>query len=548
MTYLGLQTVGLVENRHVETINQQVNTIVQSVRNRTRYRLNNEIIITFRSVIANQMVNLLPDEPNDSDPLITVRDPLPFVDHFFVFSKDESLYFFEKGPSGNPVVSNWRLAPPTRESFVTRLTSALVSAEESAGMYEIPQQTNKDFRQLIYPDTYYNLLENNQRQLAFYAIRRDHSAGEPMFMMPDWMQAIGFTIDFEYLNEEFFDSTIKQMYSVEDELRYPIQIVDRLTAEVVADVEEIGDPNSFIPSTQYRPRPFSENFFPWYFISFSDTTGRDIMQVAKNEVAIYYCLIAAANVCLIAAVFGALRNVAKELALSDMRSNFVARVSHELRTPLGLIRLFAETMELERIKDNETKKEYLHAITKESERLTHLINNILNFSQIESQKKHYNLSPNSIEDIIFETVDAMQYHFQRHDMNVEMDIDSDIPAIDCDYEAISQALYNILSNAVKYSGDGMSIDVRAYKDNNEAVIEVADQGIGIAKENQRKIFQEFYRVIDPRVQETGGSGLGLAVVQHIVEGHQGKLSVESNPDEGSTFTIRLPLSPQKRVG
>ncbi|MDP8243016.1 MAG: ATP-binding protein [Candidatus Hinthialibacter antarcticus] len=552
LTYLGLQTVGLVENRHIETINQQVSTIVQGVRNRTRYRLNNEIISTFRSALANHMVDLLPDEPGDSHEDLMVRDPLPFVDNFFIFSKDESLYFFEKTPSDDPIVSHWKLATPTRESFVTRLTSALVTAEENADIYQITQPTNKEFRQLIFPDTYYisetYFLENNQRQLAFYALQRDNSAEDPTFVMPDWMQALGFTIDFDYLNEQFFDSTIKQMYSVEDELRYPVQITDRLTGKVVADISEIGDTNLFQASAIYRPRPFSENFFPWYFISFSETTGRDIMQVARNEKTIYYCLIAAANVCLVAAVFGALRNIAKELALSDMRSNFVARVSHELRTPLGLIRLFAETMELDRIKDEETKKEYLHAITKESERLTHLINNILNFSQIESQKKQYNLTPCSIEDIIFETVDAMQYHFQRHDMNVDMDIESDVPDVNCDHEAIGQALYNILSNAVKYSGDGMSIDVRAFKQNNQVVIEVADQGIGIAKDNQRKIFQEFYRVNDPRVQETGGSGLGLAVVQHIVEGHQGRLTVESNLDEGSTFSIRLPISRQRPHG
>lgn len=550
LTYLGLQTVGLVENRHIDAINQQVNTIVQGVRNRTRYRLNNEIISTFRSALANHLINLLPQEPVAGDDRLRVRDPLSFVEQFFVFSKDEKLYFFEKEASSNPLVSVWKLAEPKRESFVSRLTSALVTAEESAYIYQNTQQTNKDFRQLIFPDTYYlsetYFLENKQRQLAFYAIRRDNSAEDPTFIMPDWMQAVGFTIDFKYLNDYFFDSTIKQMYSVEDELRYPVRIIDRLTGDIVADVAEIGAPNSFRPSTIYRPRPFSENFFPWYYITFSDVTGRDIMQVAQNEKTIYYCLIAAANVCLIAAVFGALRNIAKELALSDMRSNFVARVSHELRTPLGLIRLFAETLELDRIKDEETKREYLHAITKESERLSHLINNILNFSQIESQKKQYNLSPCSIEDIIFETVDAMQYHFQRHDMNVDMDIESDIPDIRCDHEAIEQALYNILSNAVKYSGDGMSIDLRAYKQNDEVVIEVADQGIGISKENQRKIFQEFYRVNDPRVQETGGSGLGLAVVKHIVEGHQGRLSVESNPDEGSTFMIRLPIKPIQR--
>lgn len=542
LTYLGLQTVGLVENRHIETIQQEVSKIVQGVRNRTGLRLDNDIIKTFRGAFANQMVDFLDEPPEAGDESFELRDPLPFAKLIFVYSQDGDIYFFEREAAPDPLLSCWKLSDTPRESLSSRLESAFEVLEEAEGFYSGYAIASKDFRQLIYPDPYD--LDNPQRELAFYAVRRDDSYLELTFKMPDWVQAVGFTIDFVYLNTRFFDRIVKQMWEPEYELRYPIQIYDRLTGELVADVSSPGENIYFEESSKYRPVPFSENYFPWYRIHFSAGTGQDIMQVASNEKMVYYCLIAAANVCLIAAVFGALRNIAKELALSDMRSNFVARVSHELRTPLGLIRLFAETMEMERVKDDDTRKEYLHAITKESERLSRLINNILNFSQIESQKMSYNMGRHSIEDIVFDTVDAMHYHLQRHDMNIDLDIQPDIPDITCDREAIEQALYNILSNAVKYSGDGMSIDVRAYQNEEFVIIEVADQGIGISTENQRKIFQEFYRVNDPRVQETGGSGLGLAVVKHIVEGHNGRIQVESNPDEGSTFSIRLPVAPQ----
>ncbi|MBI1390107.1 MAG: hypothetical protein GC154_16825 [bacterium] len=538
LTYLGLQTVGLVENRHIETIQNEVNKIVQGVRNRTRDQLQHQILTPFRTAFVNHLDELLPTPPEEAY-TFTVRDAMPYAKLVFVYGKSGRIYFFEKEQNPDAVSSVWRLSGLPRESLGSRLISAFEAENDTFSIYENPQRI-KDFSPVIYPDNL--MVQEPQRELAFYMMSGKETLEEPT-RQPDWIKAAGFTIDFNYLNTVFFDRIIQQMWQIEGDLRYPILIEDRVTGKSVADVNLMGEPN-FKPSSKYTPRPFSDVYFPWYYVNFSAGTGEDIMKVAENEKMVYYCLIAAANVCLVAAVFGALRNIAKELALSDMRSNFVARVSHELRTPLGLIRLFAETMEMDRILDEAKKKEYLHAITKESERLSHLINNILNFSQMESHKKQYNFRWTPIEDVIYDTVDAMHYHFQRHDMNVDLDLSTDLPKIHCDREAIEQALYNILSNAVKYSGDGMSIDVRAYTVNRSVVIEVADQGIGISPEFQKKIFQEFFRVNDPRVQETGGSGLGLAVVKHIVEGHGGKISVKSNPDEGSTFMIQIPIDPQ----
>ena len=265
------------------------------------------------------------------------------------------------------------------------------------------------------------------------------------------------------------------------------------------------------------------------------------MEFAAFEKLVYYSLIAAANLIMIFGVLGALRNINQQLALADLRSDFVARVSHELRTPLGLIRLYSETLEMGRTTDPEKQKEYLQAITKESERLTHLINNILNFSQIEARKKHYQLINTPLGDVIEQSVESIRYHMERNGFVLNTEIAPNLPVVLCDRDAMELALYNLLSNAMKYSSENKSVLVRAYRDGREVILEVEDHGIGIPKDQQKRIFQEFYRVDDPMVRKTGGSGLGLAVARHIVEGHKGRIEVHSQPGIGSTFSIHLAI-------
>ena len=223
-----------------------------------------------------------------------------------------------------------------------------------------------------------------------------------------------------------------------------------------------------------------------------------------------------------------------------MRSDFVARVSHELRTPISLIRLYSETLEMGRMKSEQKQKEYLHAISKESERLSHLINNVLDFSRIEANRKSYALSKNSIDEIVSDTVNGMRYHFERNGLFLKLEMEPNLPSILCEPESLKQALYNILSNAMKYSGDGKEVTVKAYAGNSDIFIEIMDQGIGIPKEFHQQIFHKFFRVDDPLVRKTGGSGLGLSVVQHIIKNHNGKITVASTPGAGTKFTITLP--------
>ncbi|MEK6281143.1 MAG: HAMP domain-containing sensor histidine kinase [Acidobacteriota bacterium] len=238
--------------------------------------------------------------------------------------------------------------------------------------------------------------------------------------------------------------------------------------------------------------------------------------------------------------------VSKEMALARLKSDFVSNVSHELRTPLALIRLYAETLELGRITTPDKKQQYYRIIRKESERLTALINNILDFSRIEAGHKEYEFRNTDIAELVRNTLESYRYQIEQQGFAFEENIDSNLPAVAVDREAIARALVNLVNNALKYSSEEKFLGVKLYRDNGVVKLEVADHGIGIARRDQSKIFEKFYRAGDPLVHNTKGSGLGLSLVRHITQAHGGEIAVESIPGKGSKFILSLPLSPTQQ--
>jgi signal transduction histidine kinase len=241
-------------------------------------------------------------------------------------------------------------------------------------------------------------------------------------------------------------------------------------------------------------------------------------------------------------------NVRRELRLSRLKSDFVANVSHELKTPLALIRLFAETLELGRVPTEEKKQQYHRIINKESRRLTQLINNILDFSRIEAGRKEYRFVRTDVAAVVRDVVDAYRFQIEQHGFTLDVGIAEDLPEMELDPEALSQALINLLNNAIKYSPNEKTIAVSARREGERVLVSVRDRGIGIPKGEQKRIFEKFYRVETSVVHTTKGSGLGLALVQHITEAHGGLVEVTSVPGEGSTFTLSLPVRVEAAAG
>jgi signal transduction histidine kinase len=216
-------------------------------------------------------------------------------------------------------------------------------------------------------------------------------------------------------------------------------------------------------------------------------------------------------------------------------------VSHELRTPLALIRLYAETLELGRISTAGKQQQYYEIIRKESERLTSLINNILDFSRIEAGKKEYSFRETDVADLVRSTLESYRFEIEQNGFEFEQKIDNNLPPLTVDREAIARSLLNLVNNAVKYSAGRKYLGVHLYRRDGNVNLEVEDHGIGIPPKEQHKIFEKFYRVGDPLVHNTKGSGLGLSLVRHIVLAHGGQVAVESAPGRGSKFIIILPV-------
>jgi signal transduction histidine kinase/tetratricopeptide (TPR) repeat protein len=235
------------------------------------------------------------------------------------------------------------------------------------------------------------------------------------------------------------------------------------------------------------------------------------------------------------------RDVSRELAIAEMRSQFAASVSHELKTPLTSIRMFAEALTMGVQTRPEAQKEYLRTIISESERLSRLLNNVLDFSKIEQGTRTYSFVNTSLEEVIQASEEAMAFPMNQKGFKLQVDLEKDIPPIKADRDAIEQAVLNLLHNAMKYSGESREIILKLRRNGDMVCIDVIDHGIGILEENRGRIFGKFFRVPGIENQKIPGTGLGLTIVSHIAKSHGGKVEVFSHSGEGSTFSLILPL-------
>jgi signal transduction histidine kinase len=242
-----------------------------------------------------------------------------------------------------------------------------------------------------------------------------------------------------------------------------------------------------------------------------------------------------------AGVFLVASAAAREVRLAELKSNFVAAVSHDLKTPLALIQLFAETLELGRVRNSERAQEYYRIINTEARKLTRLIENILNFSRMEAGLRPYRPAPADIGALTRQVLSEMGSQFNQAHFTVQVTVDPALPRVEVDEDAVEQAIENLLANAMKYSGECRAIDVHVGRTQRHVVVSVRDGGIGISKREQKKIFRKFYRVDSGLGGGPQGCGLGLAIVDHTMRGHGGFVQVDSEPGHGSTFALYFPI-------
>ena len=274
--------------------------------------------------------------------------------------------------------------------------------------------------------------------------------------------------------------------------------------------------------------------------------GPDVLYAAQTKRVIWFgVLIAVSTMAAVLALLSLWRNFHRQLRLAELKDNFVSSVSHELRAPIASVRLMAEGLERGRVAEPEKQREYFRFIVQECQRLTALIQNVLDVSRIDLGRKQYDFELASVAKLVSETVNSMQPAANERQIQLRATLaDNALNAV-LDARAIQQALVNLIDNALKHSPAGSEVTVSATTRHDDARawldISVEDRGEGIPATEHERIFERFYRVGSELRRQTPGAGIGLSIVKDIVEAHHGRVRVQSEPGKGSRFTMEFPL-------
>jgi signal transduction histidine kinase len=337
---------------------------------------------------------------------------------------------------------------------------------------------------------------------------------------PNLKDPAGFLLD----RKKLFDTLEKKDLQKGFEFEYLIEFPDGYLTN--------NNGQNLIYSSQLNP------YFPGQLIQIKLENEDLINDFVKRRSWIYGIASVLLLVAMVLGVVLILRDISREKNMSRLRSDFISNVTHELKTPLTSIRMYAESILMGRVKSTTVQKDYLSVVVSESERLKRMINNILEFSKMEKQKQEYHFVEIMLSDILQKAINDMTYWLEEKGFKLIAEIDRDI-TVKVDPDKFHLVYTNLLSNAIKYSGDSRNIIIRLFRNSTAVITEVEDKGIGIAREYQVKIFEEFYRVHNKESGEITGTGLGLTVSREIVESHNGKILVVSEVGKGSKFSVIL---------
>jgi two-component system phosphate regulon sensor histidine kinase PhoR len=286
--------------------------------------------------------------------------------------------------------------------------------------------------------------------------------------------------------------------------------------------------------------PFHDTVDRWRLLAAQRDTGSPEDRGKKNLIDIVLISLALGGI--VAGLGLLLLAMRRERKANELKSDFISNVSHELKTPLSIISMFGEMLALGRIKTPEQATEYAEIIWRESVRLARLIDNVLDFAKIERGKDVYEFGEGDVAEVVGRAIELSQHRLQKAELAVEVEIEEDLPPARIDANAYTLAVMNLIDNAIKYAADGKKLIVRLKRTGERIVLEVTDFGPGIDPVEHERIFERYYRARAVRLKPIRGSGIGLALVDHIARAHHGGTWVESRLGEGATFGLWIPVS------
>jgi len=307
----------------------------------------------------------------------------------------------------------------------------------------------------------------------------------------------------------------------------------------VTGVTQYGVPQLDVPPAQIVSQPFVDTFDRWTLQVAQKDTSASLARGRRR--AIDFVLIGISlSVILASVVFFALA-IRRERRANELKSEFISNVSHELKTPLSIISMFGEMLAAGRTKSPQQATEYAEIIWRESVRLARLIDNVLDFAKIERGVDVYEFAEADLGDVVARALELSVHRLQKAEMTLSSKIEPDLPAVRLDANAVTLAVLNLIDNAIKYAAAGKKIEVELRRDEGALVLDVRDFGPGIEEDEHEAIFERFYRARAVRLKPIRGSGIGLALVQHIARAHGGDATVTSKPGRGATFSVWVPI-------
>lgn len=281
--------------------------------------------------------------------------------------------------------------------------------------------------------------------------------------------------------------------------------------------------------------------FPEYDLGIQ-MRGNTIENLVRERTRTNIILLIVMDVILLLGAWFVFKNIRKQIRLNQLKTDFISNVSHEIRTPLALINMYSETLEMGRVPNEDKKMEYYKVINTEANRLSRMVNKILNFSRIERGKREYHFINCNLNTELELMLENYRQHFDQNGFDIKFEVDNALPELKLDKEAVAEAIINLIDNAMKYSSDNKRIDISTKVEGEFVFVRVQDYGIGIAKKDQALVFDKFFRVTSGNLAlKAKGSGIGLSIVKHIMEAHHGKVELESSLGKGSCFSLIFPI-------